>query len=59
MCDQCEVLYINGIKTHEIGCPEAWKDYTRECKWCGSEFTPEEKYQDCCCEDCAEAYYGY
>lgn len=54
----CEILYINGVKTHEIGCPEAWRDYSRECKWCGAEFKPEEKHQDCCCDDCAEAYHS-
>lgn len=58
MCNSCEVLYINGVKCHEIGCPEAWKDYERECKWCGSNFKPENKDQEFCDESCAEAYYG-
>ena len=35
MCQSCEVLNINGVNCHEIGCPDAWKDYTRECKECG------------------------
>lgn len=26
MCDSCEVLTINGVYCHELGCPEAWKD---------------------------------
>jgi len=56
MCDSCEVLYINGIKCHEQGCPEAWKDYERECKWCGTKFKPEHSRQDFCDESCAEAY---
>ena len=57
MCNSCEALMINGVLCHETGCPEAWKDYVRECKWCGQEFKPEEKWQKCCSEDCAEAYY--
>jgi len=56
MCDQCEIVYINGVKCHEIGCPDAWKDETRECKWCGYEFKPEEKNQDFCEVSCAKSY---
>ena len=56
-CDSCNLLRINGIVTHETGCPEAWKDYKVSCKWCGSEFYPVEKYQICCSEECAESYY--
>ena len=57
-CDQCEMLAINNIATHEIGCPIAWKDYPVECSWCGTEFMPEEKRQKFCDESCAEAYYN-
>lgn len=57
-CNSCEVLYINGIKTHEIGCPDSWKDYPTECKWCGQEFIPEEKHQECCSSECTENYYN-
>lgn len=56
MCQSCEVLYINGVKTHEIGCPEAWKDYKRECAWCGQKFLPEDRRQECCSDECAESY---
>jgi hypothetical protein len=55
-CNSCEMLAINGIATHEIGCPDSWKDYKKECKWCGIEFLPENEYQDCCSLDCSEAY---
>lgn len=55
-CDQCEVLVINGVICHERGCPDAWKDETRECKWCGTEFKPEEKDQHFCDEGCAKSY---
>lgn len=55
-CPSCEVMNINGIRTHEIGCPDAWKDYTRECTWCGNKFNPEEKGQTCCSHSCFIAY---
>ena len=54
----CDILYINGYKTHEQGCTEAWKDDKRECRWCGQEFTPESSSQTCCDEDCLTSYYG-
>lgn len=54
-CDSCEVLYINGVKCHETGCPEAWKDEVRECGWCGGDFQPEDRHQKYCSESCAEA----
>lgn len=25
-CPQCEILYINGVRCHEIGCPERSSD---------------------------------
>lgn len=55
-CRSCEVLTINGILCHEHGCPDAWRTETRECKWCGSEFKPEDRNQRFCDEDCAESY---
>lgn len=57
-CDACEVLTINGVRCHEHGCPDAWKDEIRNCKWCGQEFTPHARAQFVCDDDCAEAYYG-
>lgn len=57
-CPSCEALMINGVYCHEQGCPDAWKDETRECKWCGGEFKPEHRHQDCCDDSCAEAYHG-
>ena len=58
MCQSCQAVTINGLVCHERGCPDAWKDYKRTCKWCGSEFTPDDRYQTCCDEDCISAYYG-
>jgi len=52
-CDQCEVLYINGVRKHESGCPVAWRDYSVECFECGCDFVPGWKTQRIC-EDCAE-----
>lgn len=54
----CEKLRINGIVTHEIGCPERWRDKQIDCSWCGSNFIPVERLQKFCCEDCAESYGG-
>ena len=56
MCDQCEVLNINGMNCHETGCPDAWKDEIRECKWCGTEFKPEDRDQQFCDVSCLESY---
>jgi len=57
-CPSCEILYINGVRTHETGCPDAWKDKIRECNECGQKFKPKEPYQDCCGHTCEMAYYG-
>ena len=56
MCDQYEAMMINGVHCHEIGCPVAWRDEIRECKWCGTEFVPEEQHERFCCADCAMVY---
>ena len=58
MCDSCEELNINGVNCHEFGCPDAWRDEIRECKWCGYEFKPEEKEERFCSTDCAEIYHS-
>jgi len=58
-CDQCELLRINGVLCHETGCPEAWRDYGRECQWCGTIFPPQHQDQLYCDESCAAAYCGY
>jgi hypothetical protein len=57
-CPSCEVVVVNGVKTHEHGCPDAWMDVTRECKWCGSDFKPSEKDQILCSDDCASSYHN-
>ncbi len=56
MCSSCEALRINGVLCHETGCPDAWRDYNRECKWCGQEFKPEDHNQQFCDEACYESY---
>jgi len=56
MCKSCEILIIQGVICHEKGCPDAWKDETRECKWCGQIFKPEKANQDFCSDDCAWIY---
>ena len=55
-CDSCDVLVINGHVCHEQGCPDRWRHTNRACKWCGQGFKPEERWQECCSESCAESY---
>jgi len=55
-CDSCEILVINNVICHETGCPNAWKDETRVCKWCGRSFKPKNRHQQCCDSACAESY---
>lgn len=62
-CSQCEALVINGIFCHETGCPNSHlnihgEPYPVECKWCGQEFTPEDKDQAFCDSECAESFHG-
>jgi len=58
-CDNCEVVTINGVATHEIGCPNSWihpftgKPYEKECEECGLDFEPRSRF-DPICEGCAE-----
>lgn len=35
MCLSCEVVNINGMNCHELGCPDSWRDYMYECQECG------------------------
>lgn len=58
MCDFCEALSINGVKCHETGCPDAWRDEVRECGWCSCEFTPENKRARFCSDDCYNSFIG-
>jgi len=53
MCDSCEAVRINGVLCHERGCPDAWRDQTRECRECGCDFVPEDRHQVYCSESCA------
>ncbi len=58
MCASCEAVRINGIYCHEHGCPEAWKTAKRNCKECGCEFVPEDRFQITCSQSCYCAYNG-
>ena len=55
-CPSCSLIRINGVICHEIGCPDAWRDSKRECKWCGTEFVPAERHQSTCSEECYQSY---
>jgi hypothetical protein len=56
MCQSCDVLVINGVLCHELGCPDKWRDEMRECKWCGQDFKPESRIDQFCSDDCREFY---
>jgi hypothetical protein len=43
-CSQCQALVINGVATHEHGCPNAM----HECKGCDALIPMRREY----CEDC-------
>jgi hypothetical protein len=55
-CDQCEMLCINGVNCHELGCPNAKKTWVPERGWvryvecftCGCEV---EQGEACGCEE--------
>lgn len=49
---------INGVFCHETGCPIAWIDVIRQCKWCGTSFKPTYKHQYFCDESCDNDYNG-
>ena len=57
-CDGCSPAMINDILCHEHGCPDMWRDYGKECKWCGQTFYPEDKDQQFCEDSCARSYHG-
>jgi len=50
-CESCDSIYINGGFCHETGCPDAWKETSRDCFVCGFEFVPSAKIQ-MVCDDC-------
>jgi len=50
-CPACEVSMINGVRCHEHGCPEAWRDSIKTCRECGCDFKPENSEQ-CLCTGC-------
>ena len=43
-CSQCEALAVNGVATHERGCPNA----VHECNGCNALIPMRQRY----CEDC-------
>ena len=45
-CSQCEALCINGVPTHERGCP----NQPVECRECGSLHADRQAAAECCSE---------
>jgi hypothetical protein len=51
-CSSCQQIRINGIETHETGCPKAWMDTPKDCFQCGYEFYRTESRHQTICDDC-------
>lgn len=51
-CSHCQAATINGVRCHETGCPDAWRDYAKPCRECGCDFAPESRWQSVC-DDCS------
>lgn len=51
-CHACEVLMINGVRCHETGCPEAWREIPIPCFVCGYDFIREDSRYRKICPDC-------
>ncbi len=49
-CSSCQVLAINGIRCHETGCPDAWRDDDVDCMECERTFQRKYRNQDVCIE---------
>lgn len=58
-CPSCELMRINGILCHEIGCPDSHLFMKHECKECGKAFEPENKNQEYCSPHCYRMDNGY
>lgn len=43
-CSQCQAMNINGIPTHEKGCPHEM----HECRDCNEIIPARQKYCECC-----------
>ena len=55
-CDGCSPSMVNGVLCHERGCPDKWRDYAVQCKWCNTKFYPPWDGQEFCCDCCTECY---
>ena len=55
-CPSCEASIVNGVYCHETGCPDNHLFITRDCKWCGCAFTPENRNSLFCSDDCLDNY---
>jgi hypothetical protein len=41
LCHSCAAIHVNGVLVHEAGCPEAFRDYTVPCYYCGCNYKAE------------------
>lgn len=49
-CNSCLSAVINGVRAHEHGCPDSWKDIKICCCDCNVFFVPDDKCQTICSE---------
>lgn len=52
-CNSCEMLSINGVACHEIGCPDV--PHVCDCFQCGGEFESDSRHARVCPDCVAEA----
>jgi hypothetical protein len=47
-CDSCQMVAVNGVATHEHGCPDAWRGVAIDCRECGCDFIPQFRLEKTC-----------
>ena len=47
-CDNCAWCRINGMFSHEIGCPTGYLHMSERCRYCGDDFGMTGLHQDTC-----------
>lgn len=56
-CDRCQMMLLNGVPCHELGCPAVWLE-AKDCVECGRAFEPAHRHQRFC-EQCWDELFGF